>query len=180
MTEDALKQVQIAYSKSLEGRSPAITELLKNIKLTGDDVSSFAFQIEGGKAAGDVAKEWVAANSDRVDGWKIMIQQGYSIDISGVWKIFGANADKALVDIQSHGLTKKQVLEKHGCVVGVADADINVNPGEIFCIMGLSGSWKIHFGAAHKSPPRTHCRSNCGKWRRYYGNDTKCLAPVSK
>lgn len=69
MTEDALKQVQIAYSKSLEGRSPAITELLKNIKLTGDDVSNFAFQIEGGKDASAVAKEWVAANSDRVDGW---------------------------------------------------------------------------------------------------------------
>lgn len=71
-----------------------------------------------------------------------MTQQGYSIDISGVWKIFGANANKALDDIKSHGLTKKQVLEKHGCVVGVADADINVNPGEIFCIMGLSGSGK--------------------------------------
>ena len=68
-TEDALKQVQIAYSKSLSGRSPAITELLKNIKLTGDDVSSFAFEIEGGKDAGAVAKAWVAANSDRVDGW---------------------------------------------------------------------------------------------------------------
>ena len=71
-----------------------------------------------------------------------MTQQGYSIDISGVWKIFGANADKALSDIKSHGLTKKQVLEKHGCVVGVADASISVNPGEIFCIMGLSGSGK--------------------------------------
>lgn len=69
MTEDALKQVQIAYSKSLEARSPAIAELIKNIQLTGDDVSSFAFQIEGGKDAADVAKEWVAANSDRVDGW---------------------------------------------------------------------------------------------------------------
>ena len=71
-----------------------------------------------------------------------MTQQGYSIDISGVWKIFGANADKALNDIKSNGLTKKQVLEKHECVVGVADADIHVNPGEIFCIMGLSGSGK--------------------------------------
>jgi len=68
-TEDALKQVQIAYSKSLAERSPAITELLKNIKLTGDDVSSFAFQIEGGKPAAQVAKEWVAANSERVDKW---------------------------------------------------------------------------------------------------------------
>jgi len=69
MTEDALKQVQIAYSKSLADRSPAVADLVKNIALTGDDVSSFAFEIEGGKDAGDVAKAWVAANSDRVDGW---------------------------------------------------------------------------------------------------------------
>ena len=69
MTEDALKQVQIAYSKSLESRSPAIAEFIKNIALTGDDVSSFAFEIEGGKDAADVAKAWVAENSDRVDGW---------------------------------------------------------------------------------------------------------------
>ncbi len=69
MTEDALKQVQIAYSKSLEGRSPAIADLVKNISLTGEDVSAFAFEIEGGKDAAEVAKAWVAANSDRVDGW---------------------------------------------------------------------------------------------------------------
>jgi glycine betaine/proline transport system substrate-binding protein len=69
MTEDALKKVQIAYSKSLAERSPAITDLLKNIKLTGEDVSNFAFQIESGKSADQVAKEWVAANSDRVDSW---------------------------------------------------------------------------------------------------------------
>ena len=69
MTEDALKNVQVAYSKSLEGRSPAIAEFVKNMKLTGDDVSNFAFQIEGGKEPADVAKAWVAENSDRVDGW---------------------------------------------------------------------------------------------------------------
>ena len=69
MTEDALKQVQIAYSKSLAERSPAITDLLKNIKLTGEDVSNFAFEIEGGKPAAEVAKAWVAANSARVDKW---------------------------------------------------------------------------------------------------------------
>ena len=68
-TEDALKQVQIAYSNSLEERSPAIADLVKNIALTGEDVSNFAFEIEGGKDAGDVAKAWVAANSDRVDEW---------------------------------------------------------------------------------------------------------------
>lgn len=71
-----------------------------------------------------------------------MKQQGYSIEISGVWKIFGTGAEKALNDIKTKGFTKKQVLEKHGCVVGVADANLSINPGEIFCIMGLSGSGK--------------------------------------
>jgi len=69
MTEDALKKVQIAYSKSLKERSPAIAELLANIQLDGETVSDFAFQIEGGKDAATVAKEWVAKNSKRVDGW---------------------------------------------------------------------------------------------------------------
>ncbi len=69
MTEDALKKVQIAYSKSLAERSPAITELLKNIQLDGDTVSSFAYAIEGGEDPAEFMKKWVAENSDRVDGW---------------------------------------------------------------------------------------------------------------
>lgn len=69
MTEDALKLVQVAYSKSLEERSPAIADFVKNMALTDEDVSAFAFEIEGGKDAAVVVKEWVAANSDRVDGW---------------------------------------------------------------------------------------------------------------
>lgn len=69
MTEDALKQVQIAYSNSLKERSPAIADLIANIALDGETVSSFAFEIEGGKDAAQVAKEWVAANSERVDSW---------------------------------------------------------------------------------------------------------------
>lgn len=71
-----------------------------------------------------------------------MKQQGYSIEISGIWKLFGAEAEKALIDVKTKGFTKKQVLEKYGCVVGVADANLSINPGEIFCIMGLSGSGK--------------------------------------
>ncbi len=69
MTEDALKEVQIAYSGTLSERSPAIADLLANIALDGETVSDFAFQIEGGKDPADVAREWVAANSDRVDSW---------------------------------------------------------------------------------------------------------------
>jgi len=68
-TEDALKQVQVAYSNSLSERSPAIAEFIANMKLDGETVSSFAFEIEGGKDPADVAKEWVEANSERVDSW---------------------------------------------------------------------------------------------------------------
>lgn len=69
MTEDALKEVQIAYSGTLSERSPAIADLLANIALDGETVSDFAFQIEGGADPADVARDWVAANSERVDGW---------------------------------------------------------------------------------------------------------------
>lgn len=69
MTEDALKQVQVAYSNSLQDRSPAIADFLANMKLDGETVSSFAFEIEGGKDPADVAKAWVEENSDRVDSW---------------------------------------------------------------------------------------------------------------
>ncbi|MEM1049870.1 MAG: betaine/proline/choline family ABC transporter ATP-binding protein [Pseudomonadota bacterium] len=67
---------------------------------------------------------------------------GEAIQVSGVWKIFGDNADVALQDIQANGITKREVLEKHNCVVGVADVSFNVRRGEIFCVMGLSGSGK--------------------------------------
>ena len=67
-TKDALKNVQIAWSNSLEGRSPAIAEFFTNFQLTADDVSSLAFEISAnGREPADVAAEWVAANSDRVD-----------------------------------------------------------------------------------------------------------------
>ena len=34
------------------------------------------------------------------------------------------------------------MLEKFGCVVGIADCSFGVEGGEIFCVMGLSGSGK--------------------------------------
>lgn len=69
-SKDALKNVQIAWSNSLEGRSPAIAEFFANFKLTADDVSQLAFEISAnGRDAADVAKEWVNANTDKVDGW---------------------------------------------------------------------------------------------------------------
>ncbi len=69
-TKDALKNVQIAWSKSLKDRSPAIAEFFENFGLNADDVSSFAYEISGkGRDPAEVAKEWVEKNTDRVDAW---------------------------------------------------------------------------------------------------------------
>lgn len=62
--------------------------------------------------------------------------------LENVWKIFGDRANEAMQAIESEGLTKPEVLEKFGCVVGIADCSFTVERGEIFCVMGLSGSGK--------------------------------------
>ena len=65
-----------------------------------------------------------------------------AIEISNVWKIFGAKADEAFRAIREEGLGKAEVLETYDAVVGVADVSFDVKKGEIFCVMGLSGSGK--------------------------------------
>jgi glycine betaine/proline transport system ATP-binding protein len=64
------------------------------------------------------------------------------VDCQSVWKIFGARAPAAIKAVCERGLSKKQVLQDFGCVVGVSDASLQVRRGEIFCVMGLSGSGK--------------------------------------
>lgn len=65
-----------------------------------------------------------------------------AIECLNVWKIFGKQSVEALQAIKERGLTKDQVHEEFGCVVGVAGASFQAMEGEIFCIMGLSGSGK--------------------------------------
>ena len=64
------------------------------------------------------------------------------VNLSNVWKIFGARAGEAMAAVKAEGLTKSQVLERFSCVVGVQDVSFAMQRGEIFCIMGLSGSGK--------------------------------------
>ncbi len=64
------------------------------------------------------------------------------IRLQGVWKIFGARVEDAMQAITQEGLSKAEALEQFGCVVGIADCSFEVPRGEIFCVMGLSGSGK--------------------------------------
>ena len=65
-----------------------------------------------------------------------------TVEVSHVWKIFGDRAADAMSAIKQENISKKEVLSRFGCVVGVQDATFSVSEGEVFCIMGLSGSGK--------------------------------------
>jgi len=67
---------------------------------------------------------------------------GSSIQIQNVSKIFGNTSKEALDAIKNKLVTKQEALEKYNSVIGVSDVSFDINPGEIFCVMGLSGSGK--------------------------------------
>ena len=64
-----------------------------------------------------------------------------SIEVSGLWKIFGNNAGE-IINSEKRTATKDAILEETGCVVAVRDVSFKVHQGELFVIMGLSGSGK--------------------------------------
>ena len=67
---DATKQVQIAYSKSLEERAPTITSLLAGIALNTELVSSWSYEIGSKKRdPAEVMREWIANNPEKVDSF---------------------------------------------------------------------------------------------------------------
>ena len=67
---------------------------------------------------------------------------GSSIQIQNVSKIFGNTSKEAIDAINNKLVTKQEALEKYNSVIGVSYVSFDINPGEIFCVMGLSGSGK--------------------------------------
>ena len=59
----------------------------------------------------------------------------------GVWKIFGPKAERIL-GTPDAALPRRELREKTGCVAAVRDVSLEVNPGEVFVVIGLSGSGK--------------------------------------
>lgn len=63
------------------------------------------------------------------------------IDIRGLYKIFGSNEREVLPLVQG-GMGKDELLDSHGCVLGLRDINIAVPARSIQVVMGLSGSGK--------------------------------------
>ncbi|UCG54586.1 MAG: glycine betaine/L-proline ABC transporter ATP-binding protein [Dehalococcoidia bacterium] len=63
------------------------------------------------------------------------------VEVKGLWKIFGPNAD-SILSSENRTATREAILKETGCVVAVRDVSFEIKQGELFVIMGLSGSGK--------------------------------------
>ncbi|MBW1615904.1 MAG: glycine betaine/L-proline ABC transporter ATP-binding protein ProV [Deltaproteobacteria bacterium] len=63
------------------------------------------------------------------------------IVIENLYKVFGSKPKQALSMLEQ-GMEKQAIFEKTGMTVGVNNANFSVKNGEIFVVMGLSGSGK--------------------------------------
>jgi glycine betaine/proline transport system ATP-binding protein len=64
-----------------------------------------------------------------------------ALRVRNLWKIFGRGSDK-IIGTPNADLSRADLKEKTGCVVGIKDVSFDVAPGEVFVVMGLSGSGK--------------------------------------
>lgn len=63
------------------------------------------------------------------------------IEIKDLYLVFGHDKQKALKMLRK-GKTKQEILKETGCTIAVNNANFTIRQGEIFVIMGLSGSGK--------------------------------------
>ena len=59
----------------------------------------------------------------------------------GVWKVFGPHGER-IIGTPDAELSRAELREKTGNVVAVRDVSLEIQPGEVFVVMGLSGSGK--------------------------------------
>ncbi len=66
---------------------------------------------------------------------------GIAVRAHGIWKVFGRNPERVL-EPKYRDLPKKELQRRTGCVVALRDVNLEVKAGELFVLMGLSGSGK--------------------------------------
>ncbi|MBL1436683.1 MAG: glycine betaine/L-proline ABC transporter ATP-binding protein [Rhodobacteraceae bacterium] len=65
----------------------------------------------------------------------------HGIEIKDLYKIFGPRGEKYIEAVQN-GMSKTELNEEHGHVLGLKDINISMPAGKIQVVMGLSGSGK--------------------------------------
>ncbi len=63
------------------------------------------------------------------------------VSVRNLYKIFGKDP-KSVLPLVKDGMSKSDLLEKHGHVLGLQDINVDIVAGQITVIMGLSGSGK--------------------------------------
>ncbi|MEC8017340.1 MAG: glycine betaine/L-proline ABC transporter ATP-binding protein, partial [Actinomycetota bacterium] len=65
-----------------------------------------------------------------------------TIRLEGVYKIFGEQPRGRALELARTGHSKTEIQAWTDHVVGLADVNVDIRQGELFVIMGLSGSGK--------------------------------------
>lgn len=63
------------------------------------------------------------------------------IVIKNLWKIYGKDPKKIFTK-KMQDLSKDEIQEKTGCIVGMRNISLEVERGQFYILMGLSGSGK--------------------------------------
>ncbi|MFW5933378.1 MAG: quaternary amine ABC transporter ATP-binding protein [Actinomycetota bacterium] len=63
------------------------------------------------------------------------------LQVRGLTKVFGSHPQRAL-DLMAEGKDRSEILTATGQLLAVAEVDFDIDDGELFVIMGLSGSGK--------------------------------------
>ena len=82
------------------------------------------------------------------------IQRPVKLSCRKLWKVFGPNAAKFMVERDGKASTVE--LDGAGLVGAVRNTTLDVREGEIFIVMGLSGFRQVDAGALPVAPDRTH------------------------
>lgn len=104
-----------------------------------------------GKKPADIATAWITANPDTVRKWLAGVSTTdgapavEKVEVSGLTKVYGLSrtaASTALGDNTADPSARRAAVVSAGGFLGADDVGLTVAQGEVFVVMGLSGSGK--------------------------------------
>jgi ABC-type glutathione transport system ATPase component len=146
--------VMIALRKIIQAIDTNSKQLVKRVGLTGPQLVILQEITRMGEVtAGEIAQAvslsqaTVTGILERMEKRGLLARRRSERDkldkivVENLYKIFGDQPKKAM-QLLKEGHNKESVHDKTGMTVGVDNASFSIEAGEIFVIMGLSGSGK--------------------------------------